>query len=52
MTPELLIVKGVISELPPEELKKVMECRDKYYAVISEYGDLALIALSLVAVEL
>lgn len=49
---ELLLIKGVISELPTLDQIKVMECCNKFLTLLSEYGDHAKVALALVSVEL
>jgi hypothetical protein len=45
---QLLILKGAISNLPADQQQKVNECAEKLSATVSEYGELGLIALSLV----
>lgn len=49
--PALLMIKGLISEFPEEDRKKVEECAAKLRAAIEEYGDQGLVALALVGIE-
>lgn len=49
---ELLILKGLISDLPQEHRDKILALRDQLKTIITESGDDGLIALSLVGAEL
>lgn len=48
---ELLMLKGIISEMPEESKIKIKEASEKIKAVVTEYGDEGLIALALTGGE-
>lgn len=48
---QLLMLRGVIAEMPPEDQAKVSECADKVRAVMAEHGQHGLLGVVLVAAE-
>lgn len=51
MNGPLLLIKGMISELPADDQKKVFECADRLRAIVAEGGDACLLALALITTE-
>lgn len=51
VSPELLMIRGVIASLPEAERSLAIECAEKLRLVIGEYGDVGMCALALVALE-
>lgn len=51
MTPELLIIKGAISELAPEDRTKVDEIATRLREMLAEDPERALVAFTLVMLE-
>jgi hypothetical protein len=47
----LLILKGMLSDVPQETRDKVQEAREKIVAIVQEYGDEGFVALAVVAAE-
>lgn len=45
---QLLMLKGMISDLSADQQDKVQECAARLSATIAEYGELGLIAIALV----
>lgn len=50
-SPTVLLVKGLISELPPADQQKVHTCADQMRQIIAAGGAFALVALALVGAE-
>lgn len=50
-TAALLMMKGVVSDLPAEAQMKVRACLEQLRAVVTEHGDEGLIALALLGLE-
>ena len=48
----LMMIRGVVSELPDEQRAKVNECSAKMRALIAEYGDEGKCAVVLVGAEM
>lgn len=48
---ELLILKGLMADMPEADVISIKECAGKLKSIISEYGDLGLFALGLVGLE-
>lgn len=48
---QLLLIKGAIGELPPDQKELVMRVASELRAVLADNGDLGLIALGLVGAE-
>lgn len=51
MNPELLMLKGLVSELPPEQRDDVNRAADEIRKVVVEWDDAGKIALAIVAIE-
>jgi hypothetical protein len=49
---ELLILKGILSDAPPEDMEKINAAANKIRAVLAESGDYGNVALTLVALEI
>lgn len=48
----LLLLKGAISDLGPDEQQKVKECAARLRSIQEEYGELGFLAFGLVGAEL
>jgi hypothetical protein len=49
--PELLMMKGLISELSTEDQGRCKECYDKITALLEEYDAPGFMALALIGIE-
>lgn len=52
MKPELLLIKGAVSELPEDEQKRVHNAKEALKELIESHGEAGLIALAWLGVEL
>lgn len=48
---QLLILKGLVAEMPPEAQAKVSDAKARISDVLQEFGDTGAIALALTAIE-
>ena len=48
----IYMLKGVISELPVEQRKKIEELQQQITEIVKKEGDIGMIALSVVSLEL
>ena len=51
MNVALLMLKGMLSEMPKEELEKVEAAKAEIDAVVAAHGDYGLVALGWVGIE-
>jgi len=49
---ELLLIKGAISDLEPEDRQAVYELKDKILEMVKAAGDIGFFALAFVTIEL
>ena len=55
MTPEectLLMLKGLISQMPTEDIERIDQCVLRIRSIVAEFGDNGRIALALLGAEL
>lgn len=48
---ELLMMRGLVSQMPPETRQKIEDCRAKLETVINDTGDEGKMAMCLLALE-
>lgn len=46
------MIRGIIADLPEDEIKQTEECKQKLTSIMEEYGDQGILALSLLGAEL
>jgi hypothetical protein len=51
-SPELLMFKGILSELSPEESEQVATAHSEMKAVVAKYGDAGHLAFAQLALEM
>lgn len=49
---QVLMMKGVVSELPDEDRAKMNNCEAELREIINRYGDIGLLAVSFIGAEL
>lgn len=48
----LLIIKGAVSEFPPEDQEKIRQCKEALTEVVKANGDHGLLAIAMLSAEL
>lgn len=52
MKMKVLLLRGLVTQMPPEDQEKVKEAETRFRAILDETGDVGIIALSLIGADM